>query len=126
LVTIGGVFALYFSSSGIESLRIGLNRAYELRERRSFWVLRLESIGFALLSAMAMSGRLSRMTLPMPMLAPGASSWAASYRLALWARRCFVRAAFFACCSWLQAGSRNQTSNDAQDWSTSGWSNLAP
>ena len=49
LVTIGGVFAIYFSSSGIESLRIGLNRAYGLRERRSFWVLRLESIGFALL-----------------------------------------------------------------------------
>jgi membrane protein len=41
LVTIGGGFALYFSSSGIESRRIGLNRAYELRERRSFWVLRL-------------------------------------------------------------------------------------
>jgi membrane protein len=54
LVTIGGVFALYFSSSGIESLRIGLNRAYELRERRSFWVLRLESIGFVLLSAIAL------------------------------------------------------------------------
>jgi membrane protein len=54
LVTIGGVFALYFSSSGIESLRIGLNRAYGLRERRSFWVLRLESIGFVLLSASAL------------------------------------------------------------------------
>ena len=54
LVTIGGVFALYFSSSGIESLRIGLNRAYGLRERRSFWVLRLESIGFVLLSAIAL------------------------------------------------------------------------
>jgi hypothetical protein len=54
LVTIGGVFAAYFSSSGIESLRIGLNRAYGLRERRSFWVLRLESIGFVLLSAIAL------------------------------------------------------------------------
>ena len=54
LVTIGGVFALYFSSSGIESLRIGLNRAYGPRERRSFWVLRLESIGFVLLSAIAL------------------------------------------------------------------------
>jgi hypothetical protein len=54
LVTIGGVFALYFSSSGIESLRIGLNSAYELREWRSFWVLRLESIGFVLLSAIAL------------------------------------------------------------------------
>src|SRR5262245_17151497 len=54
LVTIGGVFALYFSSSGIESLRIGLNRAYGVRERRSFWALRLESIGFVLLSAIAL------------------------------------------------------------------------
>jgi len=54
LVTIGAVFAIYFSSSGIESLRIGLNRAYGLRKRRSFWVLRLESIGFVLLSAIAL------------------------------------------------------------------------
>jgi membrane protein len=54
LVTIGAVFAVYFSSSGVESLRIGLNRAYGLRERRSFWVLRLESIGFVLLSAIAL------------------------------------------------------------------------
>ena len=54
LVTVGAVFAVYFSSSGVESLRIGLNRAYGLRERRSFWVLRLESIGFVLLSAIAL------------------------------------------------------------------------
>ena len=30
ILTVGAVFALYFSSSGIESLRIGLNRAYGL------------------------------------------------------------------------------------------------
>ena len=54
LVTVGAVFAVYFSSSGVESLRIGLNRAYGLREQRSFWVLRLESIGFVLLSAIAL------------------------------------------------------------------------
>jgi membrane protein len=54
LVTVGAVFAVYFSSSGVESLRIGLNRAYGLRERRSFWLLRLESIGFVLLSAIAL------------------------------------------------------------------------
>ena len=54
LVTIGAIFAVYFSSSGIESLRIGLNRACGLRERRSFWMLRLESIGFVLLSAIAL------------------------------------------------------------------------
>ena len=55
LVTVGAVFAVYFSSSGVESLRIGLNRAYGLREQRSFWVLRLESIGFVLLSAVALA-----------------------------------------------------------------------
>jgi membrane protein len=54
LVTISAIFAVYFSSSGIESLRIGLNRACGLRERRSFWMLRLESIGFVLLSAIAL------------------------------------------------------------------------
>jgi len=54
LVTVGAVFAVYFSSSGVESLRIGLNRAYGLREQRSFWLLRLESIGFVLLSAIAL------------------------------------------------------------------------
>ena len=32
ILTIGAVFALYFASSGIESLRIGLNRAYGLSE----------------------------------------------------------------------------------------------
>jgi membrane protein len=51
LLTLGAVFAIYFSSSGVESLRIGLNRAYGLCEERRFWVLRLESIGYVLVSA---------------------------------------------------------------------------
>lgn len=54
VLTIGIVFAVYFSSSGIESLRIGLNRAYGLIERRPWWLLRLESIGYVLLSAIAL------------------------------------------------------------------------
>jgi membrane protein len=54
VLTLGAVFALYFSSSGIESLRIGLNRAYGLSERRPFWLMRLESIGYVLISAMAL------------------------------------------------------------------------
>jgi hypothetical protein len=51
ILTIGAVFALYFASSGIESLRIGLNRAYGLSERRPWWLLRLESIGYVLVAA---------------------------------------------------------------------------
>jgi membrane protein len=51
---LGAVFAVYFASSGIESLRIGLNRAYGLDEERSWWLLRLESIGYVLVSAVAL------------------------------------------------------------------------
>ncbi len=54
LLTIGVVLALYFSSSGVESLRIGLNRAYNITEVRGWWRLQLESIGYVLISAVAL------------------------------------------------------------------------
>jgi membrane protein len=54
VLTLGAVFAVYFASSGVESLRIGLNRAYGLYEQRSWWLLRLESIGYVLVSALAL------------------------------------------------------------------------
>jgi membrane protein len=54
ILTVGAVFAVYFSSSGIESLRIGLNRAYGLTETRPWWLLRLESIGYVLVAAIGL------------------------------------------------------------------------
>jgi len=54
VLTLGVVFAVYFASSGIESLRIGLNRAYGLKEARAWWLLRLESIGYVLVSAISL------------------------------------------------------------------------
>jgi membrane protein len=54
LLTIGVGLALYFSSSGVESLRIGLNRAYDETEMRPWWLLRLESIGYVLVGAAAL------------------------------------------------------------------------
>ena len=54
LLTIGVALAIYFASSGIESLRIGLNRAYGVVDPRSVWVLRLESIGYVLVAAVAL------------------------------------------------------------------------
>jgi membrane protein len=54
VLTLGAMFAVYFASSGIESLRIGLNRAYGLDEPRRWWLLRLESIGYVLVGAIAM------------------------------------------------------------------------
>ena len=54
VLTFGSLFALYFASSGVESLRIGLNRAYDVTDARPWWLLRLESIGYVLVGAIAM------------------------------------------------------------------------
>src|SRR5262245_8393352 len=54
LLTIGVGLAIYFSSSGVESLRIGLNRAYDVAEQRPWWLLRLESIGYVMVGAAAL------------------------------------------------------------------------
>jgi membrane protein len=53
-LTFGVVLAVYFSSSGIESLRIGLNRAYNEIEMRPWWLLRLESIAYVLVGAIGL------------------------------------------------------------------------
>ena len=42
ILTIGVALAVYFASSGIESLRIGLNRAYGVAETRNWMLLRIE------------------------------------------------------------------------------------
>ena len=51
VLTVGAVFAVYFASSGVESLRIGLNRAYGASETRNWLLLRLESIAYVLVGA---------------------------------------------------------------------------
>ncbi len=51
VLTFGVILAIYFSSNGIESLRIGLNRAYGVKETRSWYWLRMESIGYVLVGA---------------------------------------------------------------------------
>ena len=54
ILTIGVALAVYFASSGIESLRIGLNRAYGLAETRNWVLLRIESIIYVLIGAIAL------------------------------------------------------------------------
>ncbi len=54
LLTLSAALALYFASSGVEALRIGLNRAYNSREGRAWWVLRLESIAYVFVGALAL------------------------------------------------------------------------
>src|SRR5262249_56109840 len=52
-LTIGALFAIFFASSGVESLRIGLNRAYGVVETRHWVLLRLESIAYVPVAALA-------------------------------------------------------------------------
>lgn len=54
LLTLSAVLAIYFSSSGVDALRIALSRAYGAKSTRSWWVLRLEAIGYVVLSAFVM------------------------------------------------------------------------
>jgi membrane protein len=54
LLTISVALAIFFASSGIESLRIGLNRAYGMAENRYWFLLRLESIAYVLIGAIAL------------------------------------------------------------------------
>jgi membrane protein len=55
VLTFGAVLALYFSTNGVESLRIGLNRAYNEVETRQWWLLRLESTAYVVVGALALS-----------------------------------------------------------------------
>lgn len=54
ILTIGVAFAVFFASSGVESLRIGLNRAYGVTETRNWLLLRIESILYVLVGAAAL------------------------------------------------------------------------
>ena len=48
-LTIGFAVALWSASAGMDSLRIALNHVYKLKEKRSWWLLKFESLMFTLL-----------------------------------------------------------------------------
>ena len=54
LLTFGAVLALFFSSSALEALRTGLDRAYDFVETRPWWLLRLQSIAFMAFASFAL------------------------------------------------------------------------
>jgi membrane protein len=54
VLTIGVILSIYFSSSGVEAVRIGLNRAYDVRDSRPWWLLRLESIAYVFVGAFSL------------------------------------------------------------------------
>ena len=54
LLTLGAALSLYFSTSAIDAMRAGLNRAYGFAEARPWWALRAQSTGFMVLGSLAL------------------------------------------------------------------------
>ena len=51
LLTISVLAAAYFASNGVEAVRLSLNRAYRVEETRTWWWLRIRSLGFVFLAS---------------------------------------------------------------------------
>lgn len=51
LLTVSVLAAAYFASNGVEAVRLSLNRAYRVEEDRTWWWLRIRSLGFVLLAS---------------------------------------------------------------------------
>ena len=81
ILTIGVALAIYFASSGIESLRIGLNRAYGVIETRNWLLLRMESILYVLVGAVALLALAFLIVLGPLMFATAASTRPALFAL---------------------------------------------
>jgi membrane protein len=55
LLTVSIIAAAYFAASGIEALRVALNRAYREKETRSLFFRRAQSLLFVLVAALGMA-----------------------------------------------------------------------
>jgi membrane protein len=54
LLTVSVLAAAFFASNGVEALRVSLNRAYRVHDRRSFFYLRAQSLCYVLVAALIM------------------------------------------------------------------------
>jgi len=79
-LTFAVLIAIFFASSGIESLRIGLDRAYGVREGRAWWLLRMESVAYVVVGAAALLA-LSFLVVLYPLM------WESVIRNAIWFER---------------------------------------
>ena len=75
LLTISVLAAAYFASNGIEALRVALNRAYRVTDRRSFIYCRLQSLGFVIIATLGFMA-LSVLLVALPVVAEIASRYA--------------------------------------------------
>lgn len=112
-LTVGVLLAIYFASSGVESLRIGLNRAYNVVDARPMWLLRVESIGYVLVGALSLLA-LSFLIFLAPLILRAAHRWlpsiAAFDDIITFARYAITSAlliiSLFIAHMWLPAGRR--------------------
>ncbi|MCB1429693.1 MAG: YihY/virulence factor BrkB family protein [Nitratireductor sp.] len=113
ILTLGALVSLFFASSGVEALRLGLNRAYAAKEQRNFLVLRAQSILFVLLSAIIVA-TIAILLVLLPIgwaIARKLIPWLDSYEsmVGFWrvaASIIVLVLALPACHKWLPAGSR--------------------
>ena len=77
LATVGILLAIWFASNGVEALRTALNRAYRMKETRSIFRLRLQSIFFVIFGAIAMLA-LALLVVLAPL------AWATAIKIAPW------------------------------------------
>ncbi len=52
LLTVSVLAAAFFSSNGVEALRVSLNRAYRMTETRTWYANRAQSVGFIIIAVM--------------------------------------------------------------------------
>ncbi|MET3600543.1 YihY/virulence factor BrkB family protein [Martelella mangrovi] len=74
LLTVSVLAAAYFASNGVEAVRLSLNRAYRVEETRTWWWLRIRSLGFVLLAAIIFAF-LSIMFVVVPLALHFAERW---------------------------------------------------
>ena len=61
-LTLGALVTLWSASAGVDSLRIALNRVYELRETRSWWKTKLQSVVLTFLFILLLAVGLAAIT----------------------------------------------------------------
>lgn len=52
VLTLGILVMIFFASAGVEALRVSLNRAYRVKETRSIFYLRAQSVAFVVIGTM--------------------------------------------------------------------------
>lgn len=55
LLTIGVLTAAFFASNGVEALRVSLNRAYRVADRRPWYKTRAQSLGFVVVASLVLA-----------------------------------------------------------------------